>query len=86
MAAAILFEPWSASASGPVSSSTKVAPNGKRWWTRIIPASAERSTYILFASIALIVLYRYWEPIGGVVWSVQSPAAVAVLYGLFALG
>ena len=66
--------------------SVMARPAFKRWWTRIIPAAAERSTYILFASIALIVLYKYWEPIGGVVWSVQSPAAVAVLYGLFALG
>ena len=66
--------------------SVMARPAFKRWWTRIVPASAERSTYILFASIALIALYRYWEPIGGVVWSVQSPAAVAVLYGLFALG
>jgi protein-S-isoprenylcysteine O-methyltransferase Ste14 len=66
--------------------SVMARPAFKRWWTRIIPAAAERSTYILFASIALIVLYRYWEPIGGVVWSVQSPAAVTVLYGLFALG
>jgi protein-S-isoprenylcysteine O-methyltransferase Ste14 len=66
--------------------SVMARPAFKRWWTRIIPAAAERSTYILLASIALIALYRYWEPIGGVVWSVQSPAAVAVLYGLFALG
>lgn len=66
--------------------SVMARPAFKRWWTRIVPAAAERSTYILFASIALIALYRYWEPIGGVVWSVQSPAAVAVLYGLFALG
>jgi protein-S-isoprenylcysteine O-methyltransferase Ste14 len=66
--------------------SVMARPAFKRWWTRIVPASAERSTYILFASIALIALYKYWEPIGGVVWSVQSPAAVAVLYGLFALG
>ena len=66
--------------------SVMARPAFKRWWTRVIPAAAERSTYILFAGIALIALYKYWEPIGGVVWSVQSPAAVAVLYGLFALG
>jgi protein-S-isoprenylcysteine O-methyltransferase Ste14 len=66
--------------------SVMARPAFKRWWTRMIPAAAERSTYILFASIALIVLYKYWEPIGGVVWSVQSPTGIATLYGLFALG
>jgi protein-S-isoprenylcysteine O-methyltransferase Ste14 len=66
--------------------SVMARPAFKRWWTRIIPKAAERSTYILFASVALIVLYRYWEPIGGVVWSVQSPVGQTVLYGLFIFG
>jgi methanethiol S-methyltransferase len=66
--------------------SVMARPAFKRWWTRIIPASAERSTYILFASVALIVLYKYWEPVGGVVWSVESSVGQTVLYGLFGLG
>jgi protein-S-isoprenylcysteine O-methyltransferase Ste14 len=66
--------------------SVMARPAFKRWWTRIIPKAAERSTYILFASVALIVLYTFWEPIGGVVWSVQSSGGQAVLYGLYALG
>jgi methanethiol S-methyltransferase len=44
--------------------SVMARPAFKRWWTRIIPASAERSTYILFASVALIALYMYWELFG----------------------
>lgn len=66
--------------------SVMARPAFKRWWTRIIPQAAERSTYILLASVALIALYKFWEPIGGVVWSVQSPIGQVVLYGLFALG
>jgi protein-S-isoprenylcysteine O-methyltransferase Ste14 len=66
--------------------SVMARPAFKRWWTRIIPAAAERSTYILIASVALIALYRSWEPIGGVVWSVESPTGVAALYSLFVLG
>lgn len=66
--------------------SVMARPAFKRWWTQIIPKAAERSTYILLASVALIALYKYWEPIGGVVWSVQSPGGRAVLYVLFALG
>jgi methanethiol S-methyltransferase len=66
--------------------SVMARPAFKRWWTRIVPKEAERSTYILFASIVLIALYAYWEPIGGGVWEVQSPIGRALLYGLFALG
>jgi len=58
----------------------------KRWLTRTIPQAAERSTYVLASSLALIALFVFWRPLGGVVWSVQDPIAVAVLYGLFAAG
>jgi methanethiol S-methyltransferase len=58
----------------------------KRWITRSIPEAAERSTYVLASSLALIALFVFWRPLGGVVWSVQDPVAVAVLYSLFAGG
>jgi methanethiol S-methyltransferase len=66
--------------------SVMARPAFKRWWTRIVPKEAERSTYTLFASIILIALYAYWEPLGGGVWNVESPIGRAVLLGLFALG
>jgi hypothetical protein len=44
------------------------------------PASAERSTYVLFSSVALIALFAWWQPIGGVVWEVADPAWRVVLY------
>jgi protein-S-isoprenylcysteine O-methyltransferase Ste14 len=69
-----------------VQHSVMARPGFKHAWTQIIPKEAERSTYILFASVVLIVLYTYWEPIGGVVWDVQSPVGKAVLNGMFALG
>ena len=43
-------------------------PFFKRWLTRFIPASAERSTYVLFSSAALIAMFAFWQPLGGVVW------------------
>jgi len=55
----------------------------KRWWTRLVPASVERSTYVLFASLALLVLYWQWRPILQPIWTVESPIAVAMLDGLF---
>jgi methanethiol S-methyltransferase len=58
----------------------------KRWVTRFIPEPAERSTYVLLASLALILLFTQWQPIGGMVWNVSSPGARGVLYALFGFG
>jgi len=61
-------------------------PFFKRWFTRFIPESAERSTYVLFSSVALIVLFVLWQPLGGMVWNVSDPTARTVLYVLFGFG
>ena len=66
--------------------SVMARPAFKAWWTRLIPAAAERSTYVLASSAALALLFWQWEPLGGVVWSVQSPLARGVLWGLCACG
>jgi protein-S-isoprenylcysteine O-methyltransferase Ste14 len=58
----------------------------KRVWTRVIPKPVERSTYVLFSSLALLFLFWQWRPMGGVIWDVQSPAGRAILYALFAVG
>ncbi len=58
----------------------------KRWLTRHIPDSAERSTYVLFSSLALIGLFLFWQPLGGVAWDVQGPVARVLLYALFGCG
>jgi protein-S-isoprenylcysteine O-methyltransferase Ste14 len=39
-----------------------------------VPKPVERSTYILFSSFALILLFWQWQPLGGVIWSVEEPA------------
>jgi protein-S-isoprenylcysteine O-methyltransferase Ste14 len=69
-----------------VQHSVMARPAFKRWWTRIVPQSAERSTYVLFSTLALIALFAWWEPLGGVVWNVASPVGRAVMYGAYAFG
>ncbi|HXH66143.1 MAG TPA: isoprenylcysteine carboxylmethyltransferase family protein [Candidatus Limnocylindrales bacterium] len=58
----------------------------KSIWTRIVPVPAERSTYVLFSSVALMVLFWKWEPMGGMIWNVESGLGRAALYTLFAIG
>ncbi|HEX5733832.1 MAG TPA: isoprenylcysteine carboxylmethyltransferase family protein [Blastocatellia bacterium] len=58
----------------------------KDWWTRVVPKPIERSTYVLFSSLALILLFWQWRPLGGVIWSVEDAAGRLVLRGLFAFG
>ena len=58
----------------------------KRAWTRLVPAAVERSTYVLFSSLALLMLFWKWEPMGRVIWNVESGAGQLLLYSLYAMG
>jgi protein-S-isoprenylcysteine O-methyltransferase Ste14 len=69
-----------------VQHSVMARPAFKQWWTRIVPPEAERSTYVLFSSLALILLFWQWRPIGGVVWDVEQPVLRTLLYAIFATG
>jgi protein-S-isoprenylcysteine O-methyltransferase Ste14 len=66
--------------------SVMARPGFKRGWTRIVPAPIERSVYVVAASLALILLFLFWRPIPGTLWSVENEAGAAVLWALFALG
>jgi methanethiol S-methyltransferase len=58
----------------------------KQWLTRFLPQAAERSTYVLLSSLALLLLFAGWQPLGGSVWQLESSVGVALMYGGFAFG
>jgi protein-S-isoprenylcysteine O-methyltransferase Ste14 len=66
--------------------SVMARPAFKRRWTRFVPQPVERTTYVLLASSALMLLYWQWRPITKLIWSVTNPAAVAVLQAIFWIG
>jgi methanethiol S-methyltransferase len=66
--------------------SVMARPAFKRLLTRIVPNAVERSTYVLFSSLALIFLFWQWRPLGGTVWHVENGAGEALLYTGFAFG
>lgn len=69
-----------------VQHSVMARPAFKRWLTRFIPTSAERSTYVLASSLALIAVFAQWQPLGGTLWNITNDVAQVVLYSLYAVG
>jgi methanethiol S-methyltransferase len=66
--------------------SVMARPGFKRWWTQFVPRPVERSTYVLFASLALMLLFALWRPMPTVVWSLEGDAARGVAWTFFGLG
>jgi protein-S-isoprenylcysteine O-methyltransferase Ste14 len=69
-----------------VQHSVMARPFFKRWITRFIPQAAERSTYTLAASVALCLLFWFWQPMGGMVWQVNNEIGRIILYAGSAFG
>jgi protein-S-isoprenylcysteine O-methyltransferase Ste14 len=66
--------------------SVMARPAFKRWWTRIVPKPVERSTYVLFASLVLIVLFWQWRPMTDVIWNIDNPIGRYTLWAMCLLG
>jgi protein-S-isoprenylcysteine O-methyltransferase Ste14 len=58
----------------------------KRWWTRVVSPAVERSTYVLFSSLVLLLLFWQWRPIAGAAWRIEDGAGRAAVWALYALG
>jgi methanethiol S-methyltransferase len=69
-----------------VQHSVMARPWFKRALLRVLPQAAERSTYVLASSLALILLFWQWSPLGGVIWEIENPIGRAVMYGAFGFG
>ena len=70
-----------------VQHSVMARPAFKRWWTRIVPEPIERSTYVLAASLVLLLLMWQWRPIADpVIWTVENDVAIMLMQAVFWLG
>ncbi|HEY7611342.1 MAG TPA: isoprenylcysteine carboxylmethyltransferase family protein [Alphaproteobacteria bacterium] len=69
-----------------VQHSVMARPGFKRWWMRLVPKSVERSTYVLLASGALLLLFWQWRPLPEAIWTVDQPIAAGILVVLFWFG
>ena len=58
----------------------------KAWFTQYVPKSIERSTYVLFASLLLVLLFWQWRPLPTVVWQIDQPQIAMAVMGLSFLG
>ena len=58
----------------------------KNWMTKYIPETAERSTYVLWSNIAMILIFMFWEPMGGTVWSFSNEFAKSAILSIYMFG
>jgi len=54
----------------------------KAWWTQYVPRPVERSTYVLFASLSLLLLFWQWRPMPAIVWEIEDPDFAAAIVTL----
>ena len=58
----------------------------KQWWTQFVPAAVERSTYVLFSSLALALVFWQWRPMPARVWLIADPRIAMAVTGLSVFG
>lgn len=66
--------------------SVMARPAFKAGWTRLVPQPIERATFVMMTNLVLVLLFLGWHPMTAPVWTVESSAGAAILWGLFGLG
>ena len=66
--------------------SVMARPAFKRRWTQIVPKPIERSTYVLISTLLFVLMFWQWRPMEATIWSVESTAGQAVIWGIYVLG
>jgi methanethiol S-methyltransferase len=66
--------------------SVMARPQFKRWWTQYVPKSVERTTYVMLASLALVLLFWQWRPMPAVVWQIGNPQIAMAVMGVSFVG
>lgn len=58
-------------------------PRFKHWWTRIIPAPIERSTYVLVSGITFFFMVLLWQPLDAIVWSIDNAYGRGLVFSIY---
>lgn len=66
--------------------SVMARPAFKRWWTSFVPPVVERSSFVLVASLMLILLFWQWQPMPQVIWEVTADGGITTAWALFCAG
>jgi len=69
-----------------VQHSVMARPAFKKWISPVIDPAIERSTYILFSSLALLLIYLKWQPMTTVVWNIENTTFYYIIMGVFFMG
>ena len=69
-----------------VQHSVMARPGFKRWWKGFVPEPIERSTYVLASSLCMILMFAFWQPLGGVIWTLESTTLRTAVYALYGMG
>lgn len=69
-----------------VQHSVMARPAFKQWWMRFVPHAIERSTYVLFSSLFLCLVFVAWQPLPTLLWDLRGTVAAPILLTLYAVG
>lgn len=51
----------------------------KKVFARFASPAIERSTYVLLASLSLILLFWQWQPVPAIIWNIENPVLAGIV-------